>query len=100
MADVTHETWIDDLEELRAHLGHESFVITGNSYGGVLAQAYALKYPDRFDGMVLITSLPAFDYQDLINEGAPRRGTPEQVHAAESEFARGTAWRSASVLAR
>ena len=90
MADVTHETLIDDLDALRAHLGDESFVIAGNSYGGVLAQEYALKYPERLDGMVLITSLPAFDYQDLLNEGARHRGTPEQVHAVENEFARGT----------
>lgn len=88
--DVTHETWIDDLDALRAHLGDDTFVVAGNSYGGVLAQEYALKYPERLDGMVLITSLPAFDYEDLIKSGARRRGTPEQAHTVEHEFARGT----------
>jgi proline iminopeptidase len=35
-----------------------------------------------------MTSLPAFDYNDLIVEGARRRGTPEQVRIVEEDFAK------------
>ena len=38
---VTHLTWADDADALRAHLGHERVVALGHSYGGFLALEYA-----------------------------------------------------------
>ena len=43
----TTQTLIDDLEFLREHLGIESWVLNGVSWGSTLALAYALEHPDR-----------------------------------------------------
>ena len=36
----------DDIEELRAHWGHEQIVVIGHSFGATLAMTYAAAYPD------------------------------------------------------
>lgn len=41
-------------EELRKALKLEKISLVGHSYGTVVAQAYAIKYPDKVDKMVLI----------------------------------------------
>lgn len=47
---------VNDLDALRAALGFEKWVVLGHSYGGLLAQAYAVKHPDRLLGLVLVGS--------------------------------------------
>lgn len=47
-----------DLENLRKALGIEKWVVVGHSYGGFLAQCYALEHADRMLGLVLVTSDP------------------------------------------
>src|SRR5690606_27378862 len=46
---VTHETWADEADALREHLGIERMVLMGQSYGGFLAQEYALRHQDKLD---------------------------------------------------
>ncbi|WP_184720825.1 prolyl aminopeptidase [Caulobacter sp.] len=48
-------TWslIEDIERLREHLGVEKWTVFGGSWGSTLALAYAIKHPDRVDGLVL-----------------------------------------------
>lgn len=46
----------NDLEKLRHRLGIDRWVVLGHSYGGLLAQVYATKYPDRVRGLVLVGS--------------------------------------------
>lgn len=56
------ERVIQDMEELRASLKIDKWVLMPHSFGGIIATAYARKYPDRVAGMVLmnsILSLPA-----------------------------------------
>jgi proline iminopeptidase len=45
---------VDDLDRLRRALGIERWVVLGHSYGGLLAQGYALKYPESLQGLVLV----------------------------------------------
>ena len=47
---------VDDLEGLRKSLGLEKMVVVGHSYGGFLAQCYALEHPDRVQGLALVTA--------------------------------------------
>jgi len=47
---------VDDLEKLREALGIGKWVVLGHSYGGSLARAYAVKYPERLAGLVLVGS--------------------------------------------
>ncbi len=42
-------------EEVRKALGLEKIALVGHSYGTVVAQAYAIKHPDRVNRMVLIS---------------------------------------------
>lgn len=55
-ADLTSNTTthlIADIERLREHLGIESWVVAGGSWGVTLALAYAQAYPQRVTAMVL-----------------------------------------------
>jgi proline iminopeptidase len=47
---------LDDLEALRARLGIEHWAVLGWSWGGQLAQLYALRHPERVLGVVLVCS--------------------------------------------
>lgn len=51
---------VDDLESLRKALKIEKWVLFGHSYGGLLAQCYAIKYPANIAGLVLAGSHPGF----------------------------------------
>jgi proline iminopeptidase len=84
---VTHESWIDDVERLRVRLGHGRIVLFGHSYGGFLAQEYALEYPQHLAGLVLACTAPAFDYPDVVFANAQARGTPHQLQVLAEAFA-------------
>jgi proline iminopeptidase len=45
---------VDDLERLRKALNIEQWVVLGHSYGGLLGQCYAMKYPESLNGLVLV----------------------------------------------
>jgi len=45
-----------DLDNLRLALGIKKWVVLGHSYGGLLAQYYATKYPEYLAGLVLVGS--------------------------------------------
>ena len=84
--DVYHSTWADDGDALREHLGIDKITLLGHSYGGLLAQHYALRHQEHLSGLILGTTYPAWDYTDVILEKARAKGTPEQVRAIEQQF--------------
>ena len=45
-----------DLDNLRLALGIKKWVVSGHSYGGLLAQYYATKYPENLAGLALVGS--------------------------------------------
>lgn len=47
---------VDDLDALREALGFERWSLFGYSFGGVVAQVYTLRYPERVEGLVLASS--------------------------------------------
>jgi len=47
---------VDDIEKLRKGLNIKKWVVMGHSYGGLLAQLYALKYIDKVLGLILCNS--------------------------------------------
>ncbi len=55
--------YVADLDELRAHLGLERMLLLGHSHGGVVAQAYAARYPDRVERLVLASTLARFQVE-------------------------------------
>ncbi len=52
--------YVDDLEELRSHLGLEQILLLGHSHGGVVAIAYASSHSDRVERLVLASALARF----------------------------------------
>lgn len=65
------EDYVSDLEELRLHLGLGRVMLLGHSHGGVVAQAYAAKYPEHVDRLVLASTLARFGPEQ---ESAMRAG--------------------------
>lgn len=74
-AEMTFDRLTSDADALMTALGHDTFTLIGHSYGGFIGQAFAARYGDRLDGLVLIDTVPAFDYQP------PVSGTDAQMAA-------------------
>lgn len=81
-SDYTHEKMIDDLDALRNTLGFKQWIVIGHSYGGFIAQLYAIKYPDTVSQLVLLDTSPASALGNA--DGAQlvaKKITPEQTAA-------------------
>ncbi len=52
----TVENMVEDVEAVRQTLGLGKISLLGHSYGGVLAQAYALKYPKNLSHLILCST--------------------------------------------
>ena len=76
---ISHDTWTADADALRSYLGDELIILFGHSYGGFLAQEYALRYGQHLSGLILSCTAPALDYPEVIRANAEARGTSEQV---------------------
>ena len=62
LADVkqyTVEAMVEDVEAVRQALGLGKMSLLGHSYGGVLAQAYALKYQQNLSHLILGSTFPS-----------------------------------------
>ncbi|MBM3507660.1 MAG: alpha/beta fold hydrolase [Alphaproteobacteria bacterium] len=66
------------IEELRQSLGIDRFVLLGHSYGGFIAQLYALTHPGRLLGLILVDTAPSYEYNAEANLNIQRFGTAEQ----------------------
>ena len=51
---------IEDLEGLRKAMGFDKINILGHSYGGVVAQGYAIKYPENVSHLILANSFHSY----------------------------------------
>jgi len=51
---------IEDLEGLRKAMGFDKINILGHSYGGVVAQGYAIKYPDNVSHLIIANSFHSY----------------------------------------
>ena len=51
---------VEDLEGLRKALGHDKIAVLGHSYGGVVAQAYAIKYPENISHLIIANSFHSY----------------------------------------
>ena len=48
---------VQDLEELRQRLGLPRWVLLAHSFGGVIATAYAQRYPERVQALILVNAV-------------------------------------------
>jgi proline iminopeptidase len=70
---VTHASWADDADALRAHLGFDRVAVLGHSYGAYLAMEYALRHPERVEALILVSAAPVFDYVEVVLANAGER---------------------------
>ena len=71
-----------DADALRAHLGLERVAVLGHSFGGIVALAYALRYPERVSHLILVGTVAAFDHWDEIRAALRRNQPPADALAA------------------
>jgi proline iminopeptidase len=69
---------VEDLEALRQHLGLEQVVVIGVSYGGMVALAYASRYPESVSHLVAIVTSPSYRFLERAQAILAERGTDEQ----------------------
>ncbi len=66
--DYSRTNYAEDIREVADALGLDSFIIGGNSMGGKHALAFAVAYPERVDGMIIVDGsggqLPADAQED------------------------------------
>lgn len=78
---------IDDLEALRKYLGLEKVIVLGHSYGGMVAQSYALRYPNSVSALLLIATTPGHGFDKQALRIVDEIGTEEQKLFAKRMFA-------------
>lgn len=84
--ECTLEQLADDIEAFRQYLGLEKIQLLGHSFGGMVAQVYATKYPQSLDKLVLVCTAPSHAfYQDAL-AFAKEVGTPEQLETIPQLF--------------
>ena len=66
------------MEALRQHLGLGPIVSIGTSYGGMVAMAHAIRYPDSVSHLVLIVTAAHGGFIARAKEIVRARGTAEQ----------------------
>ena len=59
----THKQWVDDADALRQRLNLGKVVVAGGSYGGYLAQEYALAYPQNVVAVMLRDTGPDHSHE-------------------------------------
>jgi pimeloyl-ACP methyl ester carboxylesterase len=70
---------IDDLEALRVQLAAERIDLLGHSWGGCLAMAYAARYPQRIQHLLIVdsgapkSSDTVYLFKDVFPEGVERQ---------------------------
>ena len=74
---------IDDVDALREYLGLERISILGSSYGGMVAQGYAIRYPDRVANLILVATAPSYRFMEDAQRIVGERGTPEQQRVCQ-----------------
>lgn len=78
----TLENNVEDLEALRNYLGLEKVVVLGHSYGGMVAQHYAIRYPDSVSALLLIATHPSHVFGEQAMREIEEIGTEEQKRLA------------------
>lgn len=72
------DRFVEEVEQVRKYLGmnKDNFFLVGNSWGGILAMQYALKYQENLKGMVVCNMQASFEryaqYNAVLRAGMPK----------------------------
>lgn len=83
----TIDHYRDDIEAIRKYFDLDKIVLFGGSYGSMAALAYAVKYQDHLEKLILTGGSPGYQFLDKAKENLRQRGTAEQILAGEKLFA-------------
>lgn len=83
---VDHERWCGDVDAVMKYFRFDRIVLFGHSYGGYIAQDYALTRAHRLRGLILCDTAPVVDYFDAVVEAVRARGTAEQLDILLTAF--------------
>ncbi|MFM0161208.1 alpha/beta hydrolase [Paraburkholderia sediminicola] len=64
---------VKDLVALLDHLGHEKCILIGHDWGGAIACAFAIAYPQRLHGLVMINAVHPAVYRRELTENAAQK---------------------------
>lgn len=81
--DYTLKNNVEDIEALRKYLGLDKICMLGTSYGGMVAQAYAISYPKNLDKLILIATSPSYQFLDEAKKYMQENSNPKQIKMAE-----------------
>src|SRR5271170_5475493 len=87
-AGYTVENMVEDVEAVRQGLVLGKITLLGHSYGGVLAQAYALKYQNNLTHLILCSTFPSTTEMNQVFVKMKEKMPPElraRIDAAEKE---------------
>jgi proline iminopeptidase len=73
----TVENMVEDVEAVRQGLGLGRISLMGHSYGGVLAQAYALKYQQNLTHLILASTFPSTSQMNQVFVRMKEKMSPE-----------------------
>jgi proline iminopeptidase len=76
-AGYTVENMVEDVEAVRRELNLGKFALMGHSYGGVLAQAYALKYQQNLSKLILCSTFYSTSKMNEVFQKQLAAMTPE-----------------------
>lgn len=82
-SDYTLKNNIEDIEALRKYLGLEKISVLGTSYGGMVAQGYAISYGKHLDKLILVATAPSYRFLDEAKAYLKTHGSPAQNKIAE-----------------
>ncbi|CAM3986658.1 alpha/beta fold hydrolase [Cohnella lubricantis] len=85
-ATCSMEQLADDIEALRLYLGLGRIHLLGHSFGGMVAQVFATRYPDSLDKLLLVNTAPSKEFYPDALEFAKRIAAPEQLAAIPELF--------------
>lgn len=87
----TIERFVEEVEQVRTALGlnKDNFYLLGNSWGGMLAMEYALKYQENLKGLIICNMTADFDKYEAYNSYLRSQMRPTLIDSLEYYEKRG-----------
>ena len=89
---MDNERFVEEVEQVRKAIGADStnFYVLGNSWGGILAMEYALKYQDNMKGLIVANMMAsAPEYGKYAEEVLAKQMDPEVLEEIKAIEAKG-----------